>query len=92
MFYSGTLLRTLAWEDSLSESSEGLFPRGKGGTRIYRSFAGKKKKNVVKHQKITDNHKKQTSQVNGFLVLFYVWEDARVQLIDIIPLTCVFTI
>ena len=42
--------------DSLSESSEEMFQRGEGGATIYRSFCWKK--NIVKHQKITANHKK----------------------------------
>jgi len=51
-----TLLRTIAQEGSLSYSSEGLFQRGKGGARLYKSICCKKKKkktHVVKHQKIT---------------------------------------
>ena len=39
----GSLLRTIAWDDSLSGSFEGLFQRGKGGHRIYRSFSCLKK-------------------------------------------------
>jgi len=42
MFYSKTLLRTIAWEDSLSDSSDELFQRDKREARIYRSFTGKK--------------------------------------------------
>lgn len=41
------------------------------------AFAGEKN-HVVEHQMITANHKNQTSQVNDFLVPFYVWEDIRV--------------
>ena len=37
-FSLGTLLRTLAQEVSLSESSEELFQSKKGGARIHRSF------------------------------------------------------
>ena len=38
----------------------------------------KKTKHFVQHQKITANHKTQTSWVNHFiLVLFYVWKDVR---------------
>ena len=37
----------LSLGDSLSSSSEGLFRRGKGGARIYRSFC----KNKTKHDK-----------------------------------------
>ena len=35
------------------------------------------KAHIIKHKKITANHKSQASQVNVF-VLFYVWEDTRV--------------
>ena len=51
-----TLLRTIAQEGSLSYSSEGLFQRGKGGARLYKSICLKKKKkktHVVEHQKIS---------------------------------------
>ena len=59
MLYSVTVLRTITQEGSLSGSSEGLFLRGNRGARVYRSFCwGKKKQLVVKHQKITTNHKK----------------------------------
>ena len=34
----GTLLRTIVWEGSLSDSSEGLLQRGDGGARRYRNF------------------------------------------------------
>ena len=54
----------------------GTVPRSKGEARIYRSFCWKQK-HVVEHQKMTANHKNQTSQVI-ILVLFCVWEDARV--------------
>lgn len=37
----------------------------------------KTKAHVIKHKKITANHKSQASQVNVF-VLFYLWEDMRV--------------
>ena len=47
---------------SLSDSSQGLFQRVKGGARIYRSFAEKKtkqnKKHIVEHQRITANNLK----------------------------------
>lgn len=44
IFYSGTLLRTIVQEGNLSDNSEGLIQRGKGGTRIYRSFYWEKRK------------------------------------------------
>ena len=47
MFYLGHLLRTIAQDGSLSDSSEGLFQRGKGGAGIYRSFCRGKKQNYV---------------------------------------------
>ena len=39
--FFGGLAEDLSTEDSLSESSEGQLRRGKGGTRIDRSFATK---------------------------------------------------
>lgn len=56
MFYSKALLRTTAWDGSLSDSSEGLFQRCKKGTGIRRNFCWKKKQHEVAHQKITANH------------------------------------
>ena len=35
----GEFSEDVSLEDSLSDCSEGLFQRGKGGTRMYRSFA-----------------------------------------------------
>ena len=53
------------WEDhSLSDSLEELLQRGKRGSRIYRRFCWNKR--VVKHLKMTINHRKQASQVHGF--------------------------
>lgn len=89
MFYSKTLLRTIAWEDSLSDRSDKLFQRDKREARIYRSSTGK---NVVEHQKITDNHThKKASSQGMILLLFYVWEGARVWLVEI-SLMHIFTI
>ena len=57
MFYSETLLRTIAWltEDyslgcSLSDISKKLFQRDKGRARVYGSFYWKKKKQKQKHR------------------------------------------
>lgn len=41
MFYSVDFLRTIAQDGSLSDSSEGLFQRGKVGVTMYRSFGNK---------------------------------------------------
>jgi hypothetical protein len=43
MFYSVDLLRTSA-QYMLPDSSEGPFPRGKEGARIYRNFSKTNKK------------------------------------------------
>ena len=51
--------------DSLSESSEGLFWRGKGGTRIYRSL-GNKNQVAGTSKDYCYLKKKQISQVNEF--------------------------
>ena len=51
------ILRTIACDGSLSDSSEELFQRGKGGARIHRSLLEKKKKKpVVEYQEVTANH------------------------------------
>ena len=50
--------------NSLSGGSEKLVRRGKGRQNICEFFAGRK--HVVKHQKITANHKELTYQVNNF--------------------------
>lgn len=52
--------------DGLSDSSEELLWRGKGGARIFLNFFFAGKKHVVEHQKIAVNHKAQRSQVNDF--------------------------
>ena len=80
MLYSQTLLRTIAWNGNLSDSSEVLFQRGRGGARIYRSFCWEKKKpktcklDIQRLLLITKNrHLKLITSV-----LFCVQEDARV--------------
>ena len=45
MFYSADITEGLSLGDSLSDSSEGLFRRGKGGARVCRSFCQKKNNN-----------------------------------------------
>ena len=63
---------------SLSYSSEELLQGNQGGARIYLSFAGKKKKKiVVKYQKVTANHRNRHLKLM-ILVVFYVWEDTGV--------------
>ena len=67
MFYSETLLRTIAW-DVASQISKELFQRGKGRTRVYGSFCWKKKEKkkyiyiyIVEHQKYIASHKRDIS-------------------------------
>ena len=48
----GRQTEDLGPEDSLSDSSEGLLPKGKGGAGIYRRFCSKKQ---IEHQNITVN-------------------------------------
>lgn len=62
MFYSETLLRTIAWEDSLSDSSDELFQREEKKSGYIGVFL---EKNVVEHQKITDNHTKKHPSSQG---------------------------
>lgn len=76
---------------SLPDNSEELFQRCKEEPRYRGIFAENKntKAHVIK-QKITTNHKSQASQVNVF-VLFYVWEDTRAGVVEIIPMMCILT-
>ena len=53
----------------ISESSEGLFRRGKGGTE--------RKNTCSQTSRITTNHKNRHLKLMIF-VLFYAWENARV--------------
>ena len=75
MFHSVALLRTIAQEGSLSDSSEGLFQRDKQGARIYRSFCWKKPK-----QKTLQLNIKRLLLIakNRHLKLTIVWGDVRV--------------
>ena len=74
------LQKTISQEGVLSESSWGLFPKGKERTRIRRSsFWGggelQKKKHVIKHHKIllvTHTQKDQTFQVNDFSAILFM--------------------
>ena len=77
VLFSG-LTEGLSTGYSLSDSSEGLFQRGMGGTRIYRSFC-KKKTQVVEQQEITANYRKTGHLKLMNLVLFCVWEDTRIR-------------
>ena len=65
--------------DSLSDSSEELFQRSKGGARISRSFCWKKKKLCSWTSKDYCWSQKNRHFKLTILVLFYVWEGARVQ-------------
>ena len=66
-----------AWKtDSQIAGSEGLFWRDKRGARMY-SFCWKTNKHIVEHRKITAHHKTRHFNVI-ILMIFCVWEDARV--------------
>ena len=78
IFHLAGLLRIIARDSSLSGSSEWLFPRGKGGARVYRSFRWKQMNNMWLNIKrlMLIAHK------NGHLMLkismlFYVWGRCR---------------
>ena len=58
----GNLTEDYSTKDSLVFEEQ--FQRSKGEARMYRRFCWEE--NVVKHQMITANHKKQTSRVNDF--------------------------
>ena len=78
MFYLGTLLRTIAWETVPQITLRNCSKEVREEPRYIGVFAENKiKAHIIKHKKITANHKSQASQVNVF-VLFYVWEDTRV--------------
>ena len=66
----GRLTENYSLEHSLSDSSEGLFQRGREKPGYTSVFAGEK--NVVEHQKINANHKKQTSQVYDFSIFLCI--------------------
>ena len=57
----GRHTKDLSLEDSLSDSSEGLFLRAKGGTRIDRNFYKKKKQETKQNKTKTP---KQTGSQN----------------------------
>ena len=63
MFYLADKTEDLSPGHRISDSSEGLLQRGKGGARIYRSFYNKDQ--VLEHQKITVKENK-ISQVKDF--------------------------
>ena len=80
MFYSAALLRTIAQDCSLSGSSDRLCSKEvREEPRHIGVFEKKKKKKrqVVEYQMITTNHKNRHPKLM-ILVLFHVWEDARV--------------
>ena len=74
-FYLGNLLRTIAWETASQIALRNCFEEVREEPGYIGFFA--EERHVVKHKTITVNL--QTSQKNlMILVLFYVWEDARV--------------
>ena len=56
MYYSGILLRTIAWETASQIALRNRSKEVRDESGYIGVFA--EKKNVVKHQKITANHKK----------------------------------
>ena len=76
MFYSGTLLRTIAQETASQIALRNCSKEEREEPGYTGVFTGKKAKtkttttktHVVKHQKITANHKKHAFQVNDFSV------------------------
>lgn len=65
--------------NSLSDTPEELLQRDKRGARVWIfgcTWKRKKNKCLVRHQKVTSNHKAHTSQVNDFRI--FLWEDARI--------------
>ena len=78
MFLGGTLLRTITQGTACQITLRNCSKEVREEPRYIGIFAENKiKALVIKHKKITANHKSQASQVNVF-VLFYVWEDTRV--------------
>ena len=75
MFYSLDFLRTSSLGGGLSDCSERLLWRGKGGARVYRSFCDKDQ--VAGTSKDYCSFKKTRYLKFKNLVLFYVWEGAR---------------
>ena len=78
MFFRGTLLRTITQDTVCQITLRNYSKEVREESRYIEIFAeNKTKAHVIKHKKITTNHKSQASQVNVF-VLFSVWEDMRV--------------
>lgn len=75
MFCLGAFLRTVAQETASQTALKDCSEKVRGEVRIYRSFYWKKKKSNIKRVLLithTQNVKLMT------LVLFYVWEYARI--------------
>ena len=64
MFFGVTLLRTTAWETASQIALRICSKEVREESSYVGVFA--EKNNVVQHQKITANYKKQTSQANDF--------------------------
>lgn len=63
---------------SFSNSLKDCPKEVRGGARMCISFLDKSQINVFKHQKLAANHKNRYIQLVN-LVLFFVWEEARIQ-------------
>ena len=79
MCYSRTSLRTVALETASQIALRNCPREVKNEPGYIGVFAEKtkKQKHVVEHQKITARHRNRHLKLM-ILVLFYVWEDARV--------------
>ena len=86
MFYSADKTEDLSPGGSLSDRSEGLPHRGKGGARIQRSFCNKDQ--VVGTSEGDCSLKKTRHPKLRNLALFYVWKRQESGLTEIIPLLC----
>ena len=75
MFYTGTLLRTIA-QETASYSPEELLQKCKGGARIYSSFCWKRACSWTSKDYC---HLTRNRQLKWMIsVVFYAWEDATV--------------
>ena len=82
MFYTVALLRTIAQDTASQIALRSCSKEVREEPGFIGVFAGKKQnrtKHVVEHQKSTANHKKTRHLKLMILVLFYVWENARVR-------------
>jgi len=87
MFYLVSILQTSHLGHGISDNTEQLSQRGEGGVKIHSSFCNKRPDSQNVRSLLLIKKKNRHIRLMK-LELFYIWEDAKSGLTEIIPLKC----